>query len=110
MPETLELPARLEYPLFTYGLLKPDQPAYGGIVRDLVVDATPATIPAGALRYRDGLPLLDPDGTAGVEGVILRFAPGQERAAYDAVCRLRAPPALPLAHHRRQARPAAARS
>ena len=85
MPETLELPARLEFPLFTYGLLKPDQPAFGGAVRDLVADTTPATVPAGALRYRDGLPLLDPDGTGGVEGVILRFRPGQERAAYDAV-------------------------
>jgi hypothetical protein len=86
MPETLELPARLEYPLFAYGLLKPDQPAHAGVVGDLVTAATPATIPAGGLRYRDGLPLLDPDGTAGAEGVILRFAPGRERAAYDAVC------------------------
>ncbi len=86
MPESLELPARLELPLFVYGLLKPDQPAHAGIVGDLVAGATPASITGGALRYRDGLPLLDPDGTAGVEGVILRFAPGQERAAYDAVC------------------------
>ena len=85
MPETLELPARLELPLFAYGLLKPDQPAHAAVVGEMVTSATPSAL-AGGLRYRDGLPLLDPDGTGGVEGVVLRFAPGQERAAYDAVC------------------------
>ncbi len=86
MPETLELPPRLDLPLFAYGLLKPDQPAYGGVVAPVVAVASPARLDGGGLRYRDGLPVLDPEGTAGVEGAVLRFAHGEERAAYDAVC------------------------
>ncbi len=86
MSETLELPPRLDLPLFAYGLLKPDQPAFGAVVAPLVADAAPAHLPDGGLRYRDGLPILDPEGTAGVAGAVLRFAPGRERAAYDAVC------------------------
>lgn len=86
MPDTLELPPRLDLPLFAYGLLKPDQPAYGGVVAPLVSATAPARIADGGLRYRDGLPILDPEGTAGVDGTVLRFAHGQERAAYDAVC------------------------
>ncbi|MEA2972412.1 MAG: hypothetical protein QOG82_870 [Actinomycetota bacterium] len=86
MPDSLELPPRLDLPLFAYGLLQPDQPAYGGVVAALVADANRARLPVGGLRYRDGLPILDPDGAAGVEGSLLRFAPGQEKAAYDAVC------------------------
>ena len=54
--------------------------------RALVADAAAARLPDGGLRYRDGLPILDPEGTAGVRAAVLRFAPGQERAAYDAVC------------------------
>jgi hypothetical protein len=86
MPETLELPPRLDLPLFAYGLLRPDQPAYGGVVAPLVADATAARLPEGGLRYRDGLPILDPEGSVGVQGTVLHFAHGQERAAYDAVC------------------------
>ncbi|MEA2685793.1 MAG: hypothetical protein QOE93_988 [Actinomycetota bacterium] len=86
MPDTLELPGRLDLPLFTYGLLQPDQPAYGTVVANLVADRSTARLAEGGLRYRDGLPLLDPEGTAGVEGSVLRFAAGQERSAYDAVC------------------------
>jgi hypothetical protein len=86
MPDTLELPGRLDLPLFAYGLLKPDQPAYGGVVAPLVSGTAAARLADGGLRYRDGLPLLDPEGTGGVDGAVLRFARGQERAGYDAVC------------------------
>ena len=86
MPDTLELPGRLDLPLFAYGLLKPDQPAYGDVVAPLVAATAAARLDGGGLRYRDGLPLLDPEGSAGVEGAVLRFARGQERAFYDAVC------------------------
>jgi len=86
MPDTLELPPRLDLPLFAYGLLKPDQPAYGGAVAPLVAAVADARVAEGGLRYRDGLPILDPEGTAGVQGSVLHFAHGQERAAYDAVC------------------------
>ncbi len=91
MPETadtrstLELPPRVELPLFDYGLLKPDQLAYPALLDGSVQGTRPAALPTGGLRYRDGLPLLDPDGDCGVEGVLMRLAPGRERAAYDAV-------------------------
>ena len=93
MPETavearssLELPPRVELPVFDYGLLKPDQLAYPTLLDGLVQRTRPAALATGGLRYRDGLPLLDPDGDCGVEGVLLAFAPGRERAAYDAIC------------------------
>lgn len=93
MPETaadarsrLELPPRLELPLFDYGLLKPDQLAYDALLDGNVEGTRPASLPSGGLRYRDGLPLLDPDGDCGVEGVLVRFEPARQRAAYDAIC------------------------
>ncbi|MDX6584973.1 MAG: hypothetical protein QOI10_4157, partial [Solirubrobacterales bacterium] len=52
MPDTLELPGRLDLPLFAYGLLKPDQPAYGGVVAPLVAGTAAARLDDGGLRYR----------------------------------------------------------
>ena len=102
MPETavdarssLELPPRVELPLFDYGLLKPDQPAYDSLLGGTVQWTRPASLPSGGLRYRDGLPLLDPDGDCGVEGVLLAFTPGAERGAYDAICQF-----APRQHYR----------
>ena len=91
----LEDPPRPELPLFDYGLFKPDQPAYDQLLSGLAASTEVATLPAGALRYRDGLPLLDPEGSGGVEGVLVRFGPGQERAGYQAVCS-----AAPRQHYR----------
>jgi hypothetical protein len=85
MPDLLEPPPRLDLPLFDYGLVKPDQPAHA-LVAGFVARTETAALPAGGLRVRDGLPLLDPDGTVGVGGVLLSFAPGQENAAYRTVC------------------------
>ncbi len=102
MPETavdarssLELPPRVELPLFDYGLLKPDQLAYDSLLGGTVQWTRPASLPSGGLRYRDGLPLLDPDGDCGVEGVLLAFTPGAERGAYDAICQF-----APRQHYR----------
>jgi len=83
---SLELPPRLELPLFDYGLLKPDQLAYDSLLDGSVELTRPGWLPSGGLRYRDGLPLLDPDGDCGVDGVLLEFTPGSERPAYDAIC------------------------
>ena len=85
MPELLEPPPRLDFPLFDYGLLKPGQPAHD-LVAGAVARTEVAAMTTGGLRVRDGLPLLDPDGTAGVEGVLLTFGPGQEKEAYATVC------------------------
>ena len=94
MPDLLEPPPRLDLPLFDYGLLKPGEPAHD-LVADIVVQTEVATMPAGGLRVRDGLPLLDPDGTVGVQGVLLTFTAGKEKRAYTAVCEV-----APRQHYR----------
>lgn len=82
----LEPPARMELPLFDYGLLKPDGLAYDHLLAELSPQVQPARLDSGALRNRDGLPLLDPEGEGGVEGVLLSFSSDQQRQAYSAVC------------------------
>jgi hypothetical protein len=94
MPDLLEPPPRLDLPMFDYGLVKPGQPAYD-LVAGSVVRTEGATMPTGGLRIRDGLPLLDPDGTMGVEGTLLTFATGQEKTAYTIVCTI-----APRQHYR----------
>lgn len=94
MPDLLEPPPRLDLPMFAYGPDKPDQPAYD--LLHAFVDRTEAsTSAAGGLRVRDGLPLLDPDGTVGVNGVLLTFTAGREKDAYTAVCEI-----APRQHYR----------
>ncbi len=85
MPDVLEPPPRLDLPLFAYGPDKPDQPAYD-LVGAHVVHTEVAVLPTAGLRVRDGLPLLDPDGRVGVNGVLLTFAAGREKDAYTTVC------------------------
>lgn len=80
--------------MFDYGLVKPGQPAHD-LVAGAVVRTEPSTMPTGGLRIRDGLPLLDPEGTVGVEGALLTFAPGQEKAGYTTVCTI-----APRQHYR----------
>lgn len=89
MPDTLELPPRLELPLFVYGLLQPGQPAHD-LLGAHVATSTPASLAAGGLRVRDGLPLLDPAGPGGVRGVLLQFRAGEEKPAYATVCEVAA--------------------
>jgi hypothetical protein len=85
MPDLLEPPPRLDLPMFAYGPDKPDQPAYE-LLQRYVARTEAATLAVGGLRVRDGLPLLDPDGAAGVAGVLLTFEPGREKDAYTTVC------------------------
>src|SRR4051812_34198450 len=94
MPDLLEPPPRLNLPMFDYGLLKPDQPAYD-LLKGLVAHTEAATLGTGGLRIRDGLPLLDQDGTLGVSGGLLTFAPGKEKAGYTRVCEV-----APRQHYR----------
>lgn len=82
--ESLDLPPRLDLPLFAYGPLKPGEPAYEDRLDGRVRDASPATF-TGVLRYREGLPLLDADTEGTVEGVVLSWAPGAAEDAYAAV-------------------------
>ena len=94
MPDLLEPPPRLDLPLFDYGLVKPGEPAHD-LVADIVVLTEVAVLPTGGLRVRDGLPLLDPDGTTGVQGVLLTFTAGKEKRGYTAVCEV-----APRQHYR----------
>lgn len=94
MPDVLEPPPRLDLPMFDYGLVKPYQPAYELVAR-FVARTEGATMPDGALRIRDGLPILDPDGPTGVSGALLTFTPGDEKAAYTEVCAI-----APRQHYR----------
>ncbi len=89
MPDLLEPPPRLDLPMFAYGPEKPDEPAYD-LLRGYVTHTEPATLTAGGLRVRDGLPILDPDGRDGVGGVLLTFAAGREKDAYRTVCEVAA--------------------
>ena len=83
--DSLELPPRLDLPLFAYALLKPGEPAYRDGLEALVAQTRPATLPTGVLRQRDGLPVLDVDTEGAVPGVVLHFAPGAEQQAYATV-------------------------
>ena len=94
MPDLLEPPPRLDLPLFDYGLLKPGEPAHD-LLADIVVHTEAATLPSGGLRVRDGLPILDPDGQVGAQGVQLIFTAGKEKRAYEAVCEV-----APRQHYR----------
>ena len=89
MPDLLEPPPRLDLPMFAYGPDKPDQPAHD-LLRAFVTQTEPATLANGGLRVRDGQPLLDPDGSVGVNGVLLTFASGSEKDAYTTVCEVAA--------------------
>ncbi len=89
MPDLLEPPPRLDLPMFSYGPEKPGQPAHD-LLAAFVVKTEASTLTAGGLRVRDGLPLLDPDGTAGVTGTLLTFAAGREKDAYTTVCEVAA--------------------
>ena len=94
MPDLLEPPPRLDLPMFAYGPDKPDQPAHD-LLGGYVAHTEAATLPAAGLRVRDGLPLLDPEGTVGVNGVLLSFAPGREKDAYTTACEV-----APRQHYR----------
>lgn len=89
MPDLLEPPPRLDLPMFAYGPDKPDQPAHD-LLSAFVAQTEPATLATGGLRVRDGQPLLDPDGSVGVNGVLLTFASGREKDAYTTVCEVAA--------------------
>jgi len=80
--------------MFAYGLAQPGEPAYD-LLDGAVARSEPAGLASAGLRIRDGLPLLDPDGTVGVAGDLLRFIEGREKDAYATVCEI-----APRQHYR----------
>jgi gamma-glutamylcyclotransferase (GGCT)/AIG2-like uncharacterized protein YtfP len=69
-------------PFFTYGLLRPGQPAFHQI-RDMVDRGEVADAP-GTLLVQDGLPILK-ESTGSVQGILLTFKPESGAKAYDTI-------------------------
>ncbi len=82
--QSMDLPERLDWPLFVYGSLKPGFPAFEAIRAWVEVSERDAV--AGELLVRDGLPMLRKSEHWSVTGYLLRWKPGQEHAGYAAVC------------------------
>lgn len=66
---------------FAYGIFKPGQLAYRQI-KEFVTEADATATVEGALRERDGLPILKTGGTGQVRGALLTFRPNAEAEAY----------------------------
>lgn len=82
----MELPESIELPIFVYGLFKPGQLGYYRI-EDEVQEESSALI-EGALRERDGVPILVEDPSMQVEGHLLRFRDGGNEEAYQSIADL----------------------
>ncbi|MGQ0743673.1 MAG: hypothetical protein ACT4OS_04935 [Acidimicrobiales bacterium] len=80
----LDLPPRLDLPVFAYGPLLPGEPAHTWLLTTRVDEIGPGHL-SGGLRLRDGLPLFDPDGTGGVPGTLLAPAKGQAADVYPLI-------------------------
>lgn len=83
----MQPPGDPHLPFFTYGLFQPGELGYLQL-RDLVERRVRGQTIKGALRLRDGLPILDPAGQDRVQGTILYFLQGCEGEAYDRIAKL----------------------
>ena len=90
---------RLDLPLFTYGLLKPDQPAYGGVVAPLVTAAAVARLPRAGSATATACPCSIPRGRRALRGGAALHPARSGRLRRG--LRVRTPPPLSVAHHRR---------
>jgi hypothetical protein len=77
-------PDDLTMPLFTYGPLKPGEPAFLR-VEPFVTRQDQATAHV-TLWLRDGIPLFDPDADTLVDGWLLWFDPASLDEAWPEVC------------------------
>lgn len=82
--KAMNLPDRLDLPLFVYGALKPGFPAFETLRS--WVESSERKFVCGELLVRDGLPLLSKNSDGRVDGYLLRWNSGHEREAYAAVC------------------------
>ncbi|WP_218082284.1 gamma-glutamylcyclotransferase [Anthocerotibacter panamensis] len=80
----MNLPERLDWPLFVYGVMKPGFPAFEAIRASVATSKRDSVM--GELLVRDGLPLLGKNDRRNVTGYLLHWKPGQERTGYAAVC------------------------
>jgi hypothetical protein len=80
----LEAPKDGSKPLFVYGLLKRGELAFG-LVDGFTTRVEPAHM-RGALRIRDGLPLLDIEAHGSVDGWLLWFETSRLAEAWSVIC------------------------
>ena len=81
----MAMPPNSNLPFFAYGAFMPGELAFRQIEAYLLEAAKELRIP-GALLIRDGLPLYDPHGQAGVEGFLLSFTQDDAERAYQTIC------------------------
>lgn len=81
----MDLPPKVQLPLFVYGALKPGMPAFESIRRFVAYQPKRNKV-EGELFVRDGLPLLSLNGHDIVEGFVVDWHEGQKEAAYRSVC------------------------
>ena len=74
-------------PFFAYGIFKPGQLAYRQIEQFVATTDKTAKV-NGALRERDGLPILKIGGTGEVRGVLVAFRADAEAEAYTRINKL----------------------
>jgi hypothetical protein len=84
----MECPDQIDLPFFAYGIFQPGQLGFLGI-RDFVVEVKDSCQIKGTLRIRDGLPIIDPQGTAQVSGSILVFKPEASEEAYKRIIEIK---------------------
>ena len=81
----LELPEKIELPLFAYGLFKPGQLAFFQL-RDFVSSVSDNVEIMGSLRLRDGLPIIDPETKREtVPGALVTFKQEHATEAYKCI-------------------------
>ena len=85
--EHMNRPTDLNLPFFAYGIFRPGQLAFfqlSGFVSSRYAGSI-----KGQLLLRDGLPIIDPESSADVDGAILEFKDlASAETAYDRVCGL----------------------
>jgi len=80
----MNLPSNIKLPYFAYGLFKPDELAYNQI-KNFVERFSEETFFDGALKVRDGLPLLLQVKGSQVRGYLIHFKEEHFRKAYERI-------------------------
>jgi hypothetical protein len=80
----MNLPEKADLPFFAYGIFKPGQLAFFQI-RELVKKTLANCVISGTLLERDGLPIIDKDGSAKVKGTLIFFKEGRNLEAYERI-------------------------
>lgn len=83
----MQLPSNLSLPFFAYGVFRPGQLAFHRL-QELVEEIRPQSVIRGALKLRDGLPIIDPSVQSEVYGDVLIFKSELQAEAYQRIIEL----------------------